>query len=122
MNGYQALSELTRADGGHRLDPATALGATPGGLVANPTFFSGFVDRPDVTAAGLLAVADVAGSRYADAGLAKRLANLDPVVTAGGDRLRFGRYPPATACTPGSTCCPRVLAPRTSDSGPPTST
>ncbi len=92
MNGYQALSELTRADGGHRLDLATALGATPGGLVANPTFFSGFVDRPDVTAAGLLAVADVAGSRYADAGLAKRLANLDPVVTAGGDRLRFESF------------------------------
>ena len=45
--------------------------------------------HPQVTAAGLLAVADVAGTRYADFGQAQRLTNLDPVVTAGGDRLRF---------------------------------
>ena len=30
--------------------------------------------------------------RYADLGLAKRLANLDPVVTASGDRLRFESF------------------------------
>jgi hypothetical protein len=92
MSGYVAGSTLTTATGGGRLDLATALGVTPQGLVDNPVFFTGFVDRPDVVASGLLAVADVAGSRYADAGLAKRLANLDPVVTAGGDRLRFESF------------------------------
>jgi hypothetical protein len=92
VSGYQATSELTRSMGGQRLDLATALGVTPSGLVDNPTFFTGFVDRPDVTASGLLAVADVAASRYADAGLARRLASLDPVVTAGGDRLRFESF------------------------------
>lgn len=92
MTGYQTASELTRSRDGQRLDLATALGVTPSGLVENPTFFTGFVDRPDVTAAGLLAVADVAGSRYADAGLMSRLASLDPVVTAGGDRLRFESF------------------------------
>jgi len=61
-------------------------------LVDNPTFFSGFLVRPDIAAAGLLAVADVAASRYADVGRGARLANLDPVVTASGDRLRFESF------------------------------
>ena len=92
MSGYVAESVLTeQADGAH-LDLATALGVTPGGRVDNPVFFTGFVARPDIAAAGLLAVADIAASRYADAGLGKRLANLDPVVTAGGDRLRFESF------------------------------
>ena len=92
MSGYTAESVLTRADASDRLDLATALGATPSGLVESPTFFTGFVDRPDVTAAGILAVADVAASRYADVGVMQRLASLDPVVTAGGDRLRFESF------------------------------
>lgn len=95
VSGYLAESQLTsaaRGSAGARLDLATALAVTPHGRVANPMFFSGFVERPDILAAGLLAVADVAGSRYADAGLARRLANLDPVVTAGGDRLRFESF------------------------------
>jgi hypothetical protein len=71
---------------------STALGRTPAGDVWHPTFFTGFAARPDVMAAGLLAVADVAASRYADLGQAKRLANLDPVVTASGDRLRFESF------------------------------
>ncbi len=92
MTGYLAESRLTGAADGQQLDLATALALTPDGPVANPVFFSGFLARPDVAAAGLLAVADVASHRYADAGLAKRLANLDPVVTAGGDRLRFESF------------------------------
>lgn len=92
MSGYTTDSVLTREDASDRLDLATALGATPAGLVESPTFFTGFVDRPDVTAAGILAVADVAASRYADAGVMQRLASLDPVVTAGGDRLRFESF------------------------------
>jgi hypothetical protein len=88
ITGYRAASELS----GDRLDLHTALGATPEGVVENPQLFHGFLTRPDVAAAGLLAVADVAGSTYADFGLAKRLANLDPVVTASGDRLRFESF------------------------------
>lgn len=92
MSDYLAASTLTEHDGSTTLALATALGATPDGLVRNPTFFRGFPARPDVLAAGLLAVADVAGTRYADFGLAQRLANLDPVVTAGGDTLRFESF------------------------------
>jgi hypothetical protein len=92
MSGYRAASVLTEQLDGAHLDLATALGVTPSGPVENPVFCSGFVSRPDVVASGLLAVADIAASRYVDAGLAKRLANLDPVVTAGGDRLRFESF------------------------------
>ena len=89
---YRAQSSLTRDDAGSHLDLATALAMTPNGPVANPHFFSGDLTRPEVAAAGLLAVADVAAHRYADAGLMRRIASLDPVVTAGGDRLRFESF------------------------------
>lgn len=69
----------------------TALGATPMGLVDHPQFFTGFLARADVSAAGLLAVADVAASRYFDLA-ALRQRSLDPVVTASGDRLRFESF------------------------------
>ena len=89
---YLAASSL-RADGTDTLLALeTALGATPVGLVEQPQFFSGMLARPEVAAAALLAVADVAGSRYFDAGLMRRLASLDPVVTASGDRLRFESF------------------------------
>ena len=93
MTGFTAESTLT-ADGGRaQLHLATALGCTPEGLVDHPSFFSGLLARPDVAAAGLLTVADVAMARYADAGFAKRLAaDMDPLVTAGGDRLRFESF------------------------------
>lgn len=92
MTGFASQSTLTAVDAGARLDLATALGVTPSGVVDHPVFFSGLLARPDVTAAGVLSVADVAMSRYADAGLGKRLANLDPIVTASGDRLRFESF------------------------------
>ena len=88
---YIAPSTLDTS-GRPELSLATALGRTPSGDVWHPTFFTGFVARPDVAAAAMLAVADVAATRYADLGLAKRLANLDPVVTASGDRLRFESF------------------------------
>ena len=88
VSTYGGDSVLLADDAGPLLALATALGATPSGLVERPTFFDGFVAHPSVVAAGLLAVADVAGTRYGDlAALARR--NLDPVVTASGDRLRF---------------------------------
>lgn len=89
---YRAESALRPGhDGSTLVELETALGATPGGLVERPRFFSGMLARPAVAAAALLAVADVAGSRYADASVGK-LRNLDPVVTASGDRLRFESF------------------------------
>lgn len=62
---------------------------TSGGPVANPRFFSGFLTTPRAAAAGLLAVAEVARTRYhrpVDP------ASLDPVVTGSRDRLRFESF------------------------------
>ena len=92
MSAFAAESTLTSAVGETRLDLATGLGATPAGLVDHPVFFTGFLARPDVAAAGLLAVADVAMARYADSGLARYVSSLDPIVTASGDRLRFESF------------------------------
>lgn len=87
-----AGSSLATSSAGLHLDLLTGPAMTPQGLVDQARFFSGLVARPDITAAGLLAVADVAGTRYADFGQAQRLASLDPVVTASGDRLRFESF------------------------------
>ena len=85
---YATPSRFLPVDDGSLLALATALGATPGGVVEHPMFFDGFVAHPVVAAAGLLTVADVATTRYVDLS-ALSLRNLDPVVTASGDRLRF---------------------------------
>lgn len=90
--GYGAASALVDGPQGRQLGLETASALTPTGLVERPVFFSGFPARPEVLAAGLLAVADVAATTYADFGQAQRLANLDPVVTASGDRLRFESF------------------------------
>jgi hypothetical protein len=87
--GYLADSSYSVSSG---LELQTALGRTDQGLVDHPELFRGFLTHPHVAAAGVLAVADVAANRYADVGLAKRLANLDPVVTVSGDRLRFESF------------------------------
>lgn len=92
MSGYGAASAVVDAPEGRRLGLETATALTPEGLVERPVFFTGFPARPEVLAAGLLAVADVAATTYADVGQAKRLANLDPVVTASGDRMRFESF------------------------------
>lgn len=88
---YLAESRLETSGRDGELDLATALGRTPDGDVWNPAFFSGFVARPEVAAAGLLTVADVAGTNYADLSAMRAAleAARDPVVTASGDRLRF---------------------------------
>ncbi len=92
MNSYASVSQLIDRPGGHVLDLATALGRTPMGLVDHPDFFEGILAYPDVAAAALLTIADVAARRYADLGQSAMLANLDPVVTSGGDRLRFESF------------------------------
>ncbi|MEV6349181.1 SWIM zinc finger family protein [Actinoplanes sp. NPDC051851] len=62
---------------------------TSGGPAAHPRFFTGFLTDPGAAATGLLAVAEVARTRYF-----RPLppASLDPVVTAGADRLRFESF------------------------------
>ncbi|MFB7950114.1 SWIM zinc finger family protein [Kitasatospora phosalacinea] len=73
----------------HRLDLATSGGATPHGAADHPRFFTGALRHPAAAAAALLAVADVAATRYHRPTGA---ASLDPVVTADGDRLRFESF------------------------------
>jgi hypothetical protein len=73
------------------IDAATGLGlATAGGRAANPHFFRGFVERADQGARALLAVAEVARTRYFDA-TALTLAR-DPVVTSNRSVLRFESF------------------------------
>lgn len=62
---------------------------TSGGPAANPRFFSGFLTTPRAAAAGLLAVAEVARTRYHRP---VAPASLDPVVTGSRDRLRFESF------------------------------
>ncbi|GAB7049156.1 SWIM zinc finger family protein [Catenuloplanes indicus] len=62
---------------------------TSGGPSAHPRFFDGFLTEPGAAAAGLLAVAEVARTRYFRP---VSPASLDPVVTAGSDRLRFESF------------------------------
>ncbi|UWP86342.1 SWIM zinc finger family protein [Dactylosporangium fulvum] len=62
---------------------------TCGGPAANPRFFSGFLTTPQAAAAGLLAVAEVARTRYFQP---VSPASLDPVVTGSADRLRFESF------------------------------
>ncbi|WP_028800433.1 SWIM zinc finger family protein [Streptomyces sp. 142MFCol3.1] len=86
---YTRPSALESAPGGQRLGLETSQGATPTGIQAHPRFFAGFLTSPQVAAAGLLAVADVAAARYYQRQLS---ASLDPVVTGNGDRLRFESF------------------------------
>ncbi|MFD7879760.1 SWIM zinc finger family protein [Streptomyces sp. NPDC059766] len=86
---YRRPSVLESAAGGRRLALETSEGLTPVGAEAHPRFFAGFLTAPQVAAAGLLAVADVAATRYYQRQLP---ASLDPVVTGNGDRLRFESF------------------------------
>jgi hypothetical protein len=79
---YRYLAPSTVGAGGVELQ-------TCGGPAANPRFFSGFLTTPPAAAAGLLAVADVARTRYYQQ---INLASLDPVVTGSRDRLRFESF------------------------------
>ncbi|MGW7366897.1 SWIM zinc finger family protein [Streptomyces sp. NPDC054841] len=90
---YSRSSALESAGGGRLLGLETAGGLTPTGAEPHPRFFSGFLTSPQAAARGLLAVADVASTRYYQRELR---ASLDPVVTGNGDRLR---------CESFSGCC-----------------
>ncbi|GAA1217741.1 SWIM zinc finger domain-containing protein [Kitasatospora nipponensis] len=86
---YLRSSAVRENSSGRSLALETSGGATPTGAAANPRFFSGFLTAPAPAAAALLAVADVAATRYYQP---LRPASLDPVVTANGDRLRFESF------------------------------
>ena len=82
---YAGLSTLSE---GH-LGLSTSGGRTATGFLDHPRFFSGLLTQAAPAAAGLLAVADVALARYhrPQPGFTR-----DPVVTCGGDRLRFESF------------------------------
>lgn len=84
---YLAPSAYTRAAAGGQLVLQTLAGLTPQGLIAHPVFFRGTVQRPDVVAAGLRTLVEIASTRYFNP-IPGGFASLDPVVTANGDRLR----------------------------------
>jgi hypothetical protein len=67
----------------------TSGGTTVAGPAAHPRFFTGFLTAPEQAAAGLISVAEVARTRYFNP---KPAALRDPVVTCGGDRLRFESF------------------------------
>ncbi|MFC0039996.1 SWIM zinc finger family protein [Actinomadura rayongensis] len=85
-HGYSYARPSGLSDG--RLGLSTSGGRTAKGPAARPHFFSGVVTRPAPAAAALLAVADVATTRYHRPGGASR----DPVVTCNGDRLRLEAF------------------------------
>ena len=89
---YAAASRL---DEGGGLELATSGGSTPEGEAAHPFFFSGFMERPDVVAAGLLAVVPPGMVPTPGGGLT-RIGMLDPVVTSTAEGLRFESF---------SVCC-----------------
>ncbi|WP_344499875.1 SWIM zinc finger family protein [Dactylosporangium maewongense] len=89
-NAVQSLSYLAPSalhDGGLQLQ--TAGGVAQRAVTANPRFFTGFLTTPAAAAAGLLAVAEVARTRYFQP---LSPASLDPVVTGSRDRLRFESF------------------------------
>ncbi|MFU8871695.1 SWIM zinc finger family protein [Micromonospora sp. SL4-19] len=85
MNAVQTYRYLQPS----ALRPAGLDLQTCGGPAANPRFFTGFLTTPAAAAAGLLAVAEVARTRYHQP---VSPASLDPVVTGSRDRLRFESF------------------------------
>jgi SWIM zinc finger len=86
---YLAPSTVATEDGRSELTLATS-----GGREAHPYFFTGFLGRPQQTAQALLAVAEVARTRYYEPPqmIRARILAADPVVTSNVDRLRFESF------------------------------
>ncbi|WP_436757490.1 SWIM zinc finger family protein [Streptosporangium sp. V21-05] len=84
---YSYAGPSTLSDG--HLGLSTSGGQTTKGFLDHPRFFSGLLTQAAPAATGLLAVADVALARYhrPQPGFTR-----DPVVTCGGDRLRFESF------------------------------
>jgi hypothetical protein len=90
---YPFASELLATPQGRRLRLATC-----GGAEDYPHFFRGRLVRPRLTADLLRGLVQIVHSRFhvPAAMLARILAEADPVITSGGDRLRFEAF---------SACC-----------------
>ena len=89
-NAMQSLTYLRpSALGRDGLALQTSGGVSERAKAAHPRFFTGFLTAPEATAVGLLAVAEVARTRYFQPLSA---ASLDPVVTGSRDRLRFESF------------------------------
>jgi hypothetical protein len=90
---YLAPSAVETAGPGFELTLSTSGGCTP-----HPHFFSGFLEHPRQAGQGLLAVAEVARTRYftPPGMVAARIRAADPVITSHGDRLRAEGF---------SACC-----------------
>src|SRR4051794_34333737 len=86
----QAYS-YTRPSGldGGLLGLSTSGGTTSGGPRAHPHFFSGVLTQAAPAAAALIALADVARTRYFQP---RPTGFRDPVVTCNGDRLRMESF------------------------------
>jgi hypothetical protein len=82
-----AGSSVLGPDGGLLL--RTSGGRTAAGPASHPQFFQGLLTTPEPAALGLLAVAEVARTRYFQP---LNRAFLDPVVTGSTDRLRFESF------------------------------
>ncbi|MER5643119.1 SWIM zinc finger family protein [Streptosporangium sp. NPDC002524] len=87
VQAYSYAGPSTLSDG--HLGLSTSGGRTTTGFLDHPRFFSGLLTQAAPAATGLLAVADVALARYhrPQPGFTR-----DPVVTCGGDRLRFESF------------------------------
>lgn len=83
---YGAPSAMTGSGG----DPVLGLRTTLDDAVGEDVLLDAFAERADVVAAGLLRVAEVAGTRfYVPPGSAQRAAWSDPIITAGRGLARF---------------------------------
>ncbi|NUT31549.1 MAG: SWIM zinc finger family protein [Hamadaea sp.] len=87
---------------------------TSGGSAAHPRFFEGFMTTPQPVAAGLLAVAEVARTRYHQR---TDWASLDPVVTGSRDMLRFESFSGCCGVYARMDVLPAGLDGRTPDHG-----
>ncbi len=87
VQAYSYAGPSVLADG--RLGLSTSGGTALSGPQTHPRFFSGLLTHAAPAAAGLLAVADVALTRYHQP---RPGWTRDPVVTCDGDRLRFESF------------------------------
>jgi len=89
---YLAPSSVRRREDGSDVLLSTSGGVTDAGPAVHPWFFSGLLTEPAVAAAGMLACAAVARSRYFIPGSVLAPIINDPVVTSNADRLRFQAF------------------------------
>ncbi|WP_406238465.1 SWIM zinc finger family protein [Nocardia sp. NBC_01009] len=90
LYAYARASGLSSTGG---LDLQTSGGTNSCGGSAHPRFFTGFLAEAEPAAVALLALANVAGTRYYQP---RPTGMRDPVVTCDGERLRFEAF---------SACC-----------------